>query len=89
MSNKKFLRFNHWSIFMNNAEKFKCWKIFHVGGSYETTERWDFIDDPNSDSDASSDFERVTLSVDLVTDPKLCIYCKGRLLYMNKSWITV
>ena len=70
----------------------QCWKIqwtiFHVGGSYEKTERWDFIDDPNSDSDASSDFERVTISVDLVTDPNIfivkedcCTWIKVELLY--------
>ena len=55
--------------------------IFHVGGSYEKTERWNFIGDPNSDSVASSDFERVTLSPDLgpINYPSLFIvkvdYC--------------
>ena len=55
--------------------------IFHVGGSYGKTERWNFIGDPNSDSVASSDFERVTLSQDLdrINYPSLFIvkedYC--------------
>lgn len=55
--------------------------IFYVGGSYEKTERWNFIGVPNPDSVASSDFERVTLFPDLgpINYPSLFIvkedYC--------------
>ena len=48
--------------------------IFHVGGPYKKTERWDFIGDPNSDSVESSDFKKSTLSTNLGSISRLNLF---------------